>query len=434
MVRWALALLLALPAAWGKETPLPLDLVEVATGLASPLAGAHAGDGSGRLFIVEQPGRVRILAGHVLRATPFLDITQKLVPLNPIYDERGLLGLAFHPGYPTNGRFFVFYSAPGGSLNHRSVLAEYHVSAGDPNRADAAGERVVLSLDQPGYVHHGGCLAFGPDGYLYVSTGDGLDSADESQGPGGPAQKLDNLYGKILRLDVDGRTPYDIAPDNPFALGAGRDEIWAYGFRNPWRFSFDRGGAHRLLAGDVGDHTWEEVSIIVRGGNYGWRVMEGNHCHSPTEECDTTGKLLPILEYDHGVGIAVVGGYVYRGAAWPRLVGTYVFGDYTRPTPRGGRLFFATEQSDHTWTRGEFLRVDGNSSFIPGMYLLGMAEGEDGELYALGSTSWGPFAPAGGVYGLAPGGPAAVEGDLNGDGRVDYLDLFLFLIYWRAAR
>jgi glucose/arabinose dehydrogenase len=293
-----------------------IKLVPVVTaGLAGPVFATSAGDGSGRLFVVEKEGRIRILAGGVLAQAPYLDIGAKVLAGG----ERGLLGLAFHPQYAGNGRFFVNYTrTPDGA----TVVAEYGVSV-DPNVASAT-ERRLLEIPQPYANHNGGMIAFGPDGLLYIGMGDGGSSGD----PQNRAQNKQELLGKILRIDVNSGTPYGIPSDNPFAGGGGRGEIFALGTRNPWRFSFDRGSG-KLYAGDVGQGNVEEIDVVTRGGNYGWRIMEGGSCYKPKSGCKKTGLKLPVASYTHTKGrCSVTGGYVYRGSAVPALVGTYVYGDY----------------------------------------------------------------------------------------------------------
>ena len=287
----------------------------VAEGVSNPVFVTHAGDGSGRLFVVEQPGRIRVVAGGALAPAPFLDIAARVVSGG----ERGLLGLAFHPDYPRTRRYFVNYTRrPDGA----TVIAEYQVSAADSN-VSARTERVLLVIEQPYPNHNGGMIAFGADGFLYIGMGDGGAGGD----PQNRAQNRQDLLGKMLRIDVNGAQPYAIPPDNPFVGGGARPEIWALGLRNPWRFSFDR-QTHELWAGDVGQGSWEEIDIVRRGGNYGWRLMEGAHCYNPAR-CDRQGLELPIAEYaNSGNRCSITGGYVYRGTAIPRLAGMYVYGDY----------------------------------------------------------------------------------------------------------
>jgi len=310
----ALACLLGASAAPGAQTAIDLDLV--VDGLERPVFVGHAGDGSGRLFVLEQPGRIRIVADGALRARPFLDLTSRVRSGG----ERGLLGLAFHPDFASNRRFFVNYTRePDGA----TVIAEYRTTRLDPDRASRV-ERVLLTVAQPFSNHNGGMLAFGPDGHLYIALGDGGSGGD----PRNHAQNRNSLLGKILRIDVDGGRPYAIPPDNPFADGGGRREVFALGLRNPWRFSFDRRSG-RLFAGDVGQNQSEEIDIIRRGRNYGWPIMEGPLCFRPPTGCDRSGLTLPIASYRHvGGRCSITGGYVYRGSAIPELVGTYLSGDF----------------------------------------------------------------------------------------------------------
>ncbi len=304
--------------------PDRLALVPFATGLDQPVGIANAGDGSGRLFVTEQGGVVRVVApdGSV-RPAPFVDLGDRVLSGG----ERGLLGLAFHPGFPGDGRVYVDYTRrPDGA----TVVSELTATA---DRADPSSERVLLLIPQPYANHNGGQLAFGPDGYLYVGTGDGGSGGD----PHGNAQNTHVLLGKILRLDVDGPPAsgraYAIPRANPFAAGGsdpggGAPEIWAFGLRNPWRFGFDAANGD-LYIGDVGQSSWEEIDRQPAGAtgarNYGWNVMEGRHCYQGS--CDPSGYVEPVAEYGHDAGCAVVGGYVYRGKAQPALDGTYVFGD-----------------------------------------------------------------------------------------------------------
>ena len=312
--RVVLACLLGACTQAGAKTAIGLD--RVVDGLTRPLFVTHAGDGSGRLFVVEQAGRIRIVERGAVLEPPFLDLSDQVRSGG----ERGLLGLAFHPEFATNRRFFIDYTRePDGA----TVIAEYHAATASPNRADPLG-RVLLTVAQPFANHNGGMLAFGPDGDLYIGLGDGGSGGD----PGNRAQNLGELLGKILRIDVDGARPYAIPAGNPFANGGGRPEIYALGLRNPWRFAFDRADG-RLVAGDVGQNRVEEIDVIERGGNYGWPILEGPLCYRPQTGCDPTGLMPPIAHYRHVHGrCSVTGGYVYRGAALPELVGTYLFGDF----------------------------------------------------------------------------------------------------------
>jgi glucose/arabinose dehydrogenase len=289
---------------------------------------APPGDRS-RLFILEQGGRIRVLRDGVLLERPFLDLAGRL----STGGERGLLGLAFHPGYAQNRRFFINYTDPAGN----TVIAELRASS-DPDLADAASERALLRVDQPFANHNGGGLAFGPDGKLYVGLGDGGSGGD----PLGNGQDLDTLLGKLLRLDVDAATPYAVPPDNPLAGRPGaRGEIWAYGLRNPWRFAFDSATGD-LYIGDVGQNRREEIDVGLasrRGGeNYGWNITEGALCFSPSSNCDTRGLTPPVLDYAHDQGCSVTGGVVYRGCRMPGWQGQYFYGDYCTGFVRSFRL------------------------------------------------------------------------------------------------
>lgn len=307
-------------AAWNPAA-VSVNFSTVATVPGRPLAIANAADGSGRLFVAEQGGAIYIVSGGSVSASPFLYISSQVSGGG----EQGLLGLAFHPDYPTDGRVFVDYTDLAGD----TVVSSFQVDPGTPDVVVPGSEVVVLTVDQPYANHNGGAINFGPDGYLYVALGDGGSGGD----PGNRAQDLDSLLGKILRIDVDNPTGgmnYGIPGSNPFAGQAGRrGEIWLYGLRNPFRFSFDRTTGD-LWLGDVGQLDWEEVDVAragVGGLNFGWRVMEGAHCYSPSSGCSTAGLVLPVVEYGHEFGCAVIGGNVYRGSASPLLRGGYVFSD-----------------------------------------------------------------------------------------------------------
>jgi glucose/arabinose dehydrogenase len=297
---------------------------EVASGLVAPLAIVNANDGSGRLFIAEQDGRIRIVRDGAVVAAPFLDIASEVSSGG----ERGLLGLAFHPDFPTDPRLFVDYTDTNGDTR----VSSFTVDPANPDVADASTESRLLFVKQPYPNHNGGAVAFGPDGYLYISLGDGGSGGD----PHGNGQSLTTLLGKILRVDIDrpeGDLEYGIPPDNPFAAAGGdkRGEIWLTGLRNPWRLSFDRANGD-LWIGDVGQGAWEEVDVqragVPGGTNFGWNRMEGAHCYRPSNGCEDPDLTLPVAEYGHGQGCTVIGGIVYRGTAQPRLTGAYLFGDY----------------------------------------------------------------------------------------------------------
>jgi len=309
-----------------------LSLTLFKSGFAKPVFLTSPNDGSGRRFVVQQGGKIKVItsAGTVL-TTPVLDISAKVSKGS----EQGLLGMAFHPNFASNGKFYVNYT----NLAGDTAITEYRLSPPSSNRVTLAGRR-VMTIAQPYANHNGGDIAFGPDGYLYIATGDGGSGGD----PGNRAQSLSSLLGKILRINVNGKTStrgYLIPSSNPYVGKTGRDEIWSRGLRNPWRFSIDS-ATGSLWIGDVGQDRYEEIDRTGRaanlvGGkakNYGWRVLEGRHCYRPATGCSTTGKTMPLIEYPHNVAnttddnCAVTGGYVYRGTASPLLVGQYVFGDY----------------------------------------------------------------------------------------------------------
>jgi glucose/arabinose dehydrogenase len=323
----------------------------------------NAADGSGRLFVVEQQGQIRIVSNNSLVPTPFLDITS----LVDFGGEKGLLGLAFHPAYSQNRRFFVNYDrVVSGQM--QTVIAEFQTSASNPNQADPNSQRILFTVNQPFPNHKGGQLAFGPDGFLYIGLGDGGSAGD----PLGNAQNRQVLLGKMLRIDVDHTSPglqYAIPSDNPFLNGVDRGEVWAYGLRNPWRFSFDVPSG-RLFVADVGQDKFEEIDILQKGGNFGWNIMEGLHCFKPSSGCNMTGLILPITEYDHSQGDAVIGGYVYRGPAIPRLSGTYLFSDF-----ESGTIWGLTENSTGQWTRSQLI--------AGGRHISSFGRDEAGERYVL---------------------------------------------------
>jgi len=343
-------------ASWGAVT---IKAQPVVTGLSSPVDIAHAGDGSGRLFIILKGGRIVIFDGAQILSPPFLDITS----LVSSGGERGLLGAAFHPNYVANGFFYVSYTDIAGD----SVIARYSVSL-DFNRADPTSGVILLTIPQPFSNHNGGQLQFGPDGYLYIGIGDGGSGGD----PQNNGQDLGTLLGKILRIDVDSGFPFTVPPDNPFVgiVGA-RDEIWSFGLRNPWRFSFDRLTGDMFI-GDVGQNSWEEVDFqpanSTGGENYGWRLMEGNSCFNPASNCNNGTLTLPILVYDHSVGCSVTGGYRYRGSKNPNLNGLYLYGDFCT-----GLIWGAQEDGLGGWNTTVLLDTNFSISTF--------GEDESGEIY-----------------------------------------------------
>jgi glucose/arabinose dehydrogenase len=343
---------------------LEISLSEFVSGVEAPLFLTHAGDGSGYVFIVGQTGRIHIAGSNgELAQEPFLDISDRITAGG----EQGLLGLAFDPRYAANGRFYVNYTDGNGD----TVVAEY--LRANEERADPASERVLLRIEQPYANHNGGMVAFGPDGYLYIGMGDGGSGGD----PHNNGQRLNTLLGKILRIDVESGEEYGIPPDNPFADGGGRPEIWAYGLRNPWRFSFDRETGD-LFIGDVGQNDLEEVDLLQSGhpagANLGWRIMEASQCFE-SDECNSDGLVIPVAEYPTSEGCAVTGGYVYRGTRFPSLRGGYLFADFC-----GGQIWgLSAADARFGSTRARLLLQTqlGISSF---------GEDEAGELYVTDLT------------------------------------------------
>jgi glucose/arabinose dehydrogenase len=353
----------ASPVPPAQSAPPQLALASFVTGLTNPLGMEQPDDGSGRLFVAEQQGVIRIIQNGSLLATPFLDITSKV----NFAVESGLVGVTFHPGYEQSGLFYVNYVRMVNS-QRQSIIAEYKVSSTDPNQADPASERILLTVDQPAFDNHkAGQLAFGPDGFLYFGLGDGGSGGD----PFGNGQNTQVLLGKLMRIDVNsgaGGLAYAIPADNPFVTGGGRPEIWAYGLRNPWRFSFDAPSG-RLFLADVGQDAWEEVDLIQKGGNYGWNTMEASHCYNPPSGCNTAGLILPIVEYSHSEGNAVIGGFVYHGGSIPALQNVYVFGDF------GTGKIWGLQESSGTWTRTLLASTGKNISAF--------GRDQNGELYAV---------------------------------------------------
>lgn len=436
------ALLLApAPVAATSAQPVPdVALERIASGLTAPVDIADPADGTGRLFVVEQSGTVRVLMpGGGVAAEPWLDLRDRMVPLIEGFDERGLLGLALHPDFAANGRLFVTYSAPlqpgaPPGWNYTRRVSEFTAQPG-ADRVDPASERVVLSIDWPSRKHNGGGLAFGPDGYLYVGLGDG--GGVHGVGPevlheafevpphlhhwDGLAQDTASLYGKILRLDVDRGLPgYAIPPGNPFAAGGGRPEIYAWGFRNPYRIAFDPAGHDGAFVNAVAETLWEAVYLVDRPGNYGWAVREASHCFDraapldPPAMCaarDAHGQALrdPIVEYPNraieklgagageGLGTASVGGRIYRGAAIPGLDGRLVFADWSRDFREpSGQLFAAAPSARFgaPWAFSKLLEIDRRITSV--------GQGADGGIYVLTNETFGPYGETGEVHRLIP--------------------------------
>ncbi len=398
----ALACLASSAVSGTLSSAIVLNWEPVVTGLDHPVYLTGSDDPIHRRFIVEQAGVIRVLdqAGYLL-STPFLNIgptgLDRVGGPDSVFDERGLLGLAFHPDFYDNGYFYVHYTRKSDSA---SVIAEYHVEAFSPSVASSV-ERELLVVSQPETNHNGGQLAFGPDGFLYIGLGDGGYGGD----PYGNGQNISTLLGSLLRIHPRSTFPYGIPGDNPFAGGIpGRDEIFAYGLRNPWRFSFDRLNG-RLFVADVGQDAYEEVDLVENGDNLGWNIMEGAHCFPEHQACDTTGLTLPIAEFGRDESSSMTGGYVYRGSRFPRLQGIYLCADY--PT---GQIFALEETAPGTWDH----RLVADTPFS----ISSFGEDDSGELYIVDHGVSSP----GAVYRLLE-----VSADLNGDGAVDARDLEEFL-------
>ncbi|MDD5418185.1 MAG: PQQ-dependent sugar dehydrogenase [Candidatus Nanoarchaeia archaeon] len=398
------------------EYTLVLDLI--AEGFTSPVALEYSGDG--RLFIVDRVGIIYIIdANGNMMETPFFDIRDKIVELRTNFDERGLLGFALHPDFENNGKFYVYYSAqlresaPEGwdSTIH---LSEFLVSE-NPNIADENSERILLEIDEPQFNHNGGSILFGPDRYLYIGIGDWGGANDNGEGHGeiGNGQNITSLLGKILRIDVNGN-PYAIPQDNPFVGREGRDEIYAFGFRNPFSFSFDSGGY--LFVADVGQNLWEVVNLVQNGGNYGWRVREGTHCfdynnpNTSPETCSETdiygnAFINPIIEYKNarngGIGTSVIGGYIYEGSLLTGIQGQYIFGDWSSSfAVPDGRLYIANPSDMALWDFEE-LKVSGNTNQTGSRLnevILSIGKDAENELYLLTSSAIAPVGATGKVY------------------------------------
>lgn len=386
----------------GSEDALMINLEQIAKNLKAPTVVTNANDGSGRLFVAEQTGLIKVIDNGVMQSKPFLDLTNKIVKLIPVYDERGLLGVAFHPNFINNHRFYVYYTAPTNvsGFDHQNIIAEYQISGDDPNAADPTSERIIMSINHPQFNHCGGQLAFGPDGYLYIGVGDGGGEGDPN-GVIGNGQNINTTLGKILRIDVDQGDPYSVPADNPFVGVDGQDEIYAYGFRNPFRFSFDM-TTGRLFVGDVGQDLWEEIDIVEKGGNYGWRIMEGNHLFDPTLASylgiNISTLAPPIYDYSHYVGHTVIGGVVYRGTIYPSLVGKYVYGDWSATyfQPRG-KLYYLNEDTPTIWSHKEF-RFTNDKPL--NLRIMSIGTDESGEIYVLTQRSIGPLLHTGELWKL----------------------------------
>jgi glucose/arabinose dehydrogenase len=416
--RWMMMLGLAGLALGGRAaaTGWPaLTLTPIATGLEAPAHITHAGDGSGRLFIVEQRGRIRIWRNGALEPVPFLTITNRVL----YGGERGLLAVAFPPGFADKQYFYVHYTRTNGGPG---VVARFFVSAGDPDVAEADSEERLLTVPQPYSNHNGGQLAFSPvDGHLYLALGDGGSGND----PLNAGQNPTNLLGKILRLEVEpaNGAAYAVPADNPFAGNpAYRPEIWALGLRNPWRFSFDRLTGDLFIA-DVGQGEWEEINFqpaaSAGGENYGWRILEGTHC-TGLDPCVTNGLTMPVREYDHTLGCSVTGGEVYRGKVWAPLYGTYLYADYC-----SGRIW-GLQDAGGVWTNRQLTNAPFNiTTFGSDEYgELYVSDYNGGRVLRIDETYADADAdglpdPWEAFYGFSTNGPPAPGADADEDGLTD---------------
>lgn len=409
--------------------------------LTAPVALVNAGDGSNRMFAADQRGRISVIENGQVLATPLLDLGPKLVPQRPNFDERGLLGLTFHPDFEAvgtqgYGKFYTFYSAPqtGGTpenpINCQNIVSEFTM---DPttNVADLGSERILFSYNKPQFNHNGGQLLFGPDRMLYITTGDGGGADDNDAGHTGGnstkpmgglgnAQDLTKVLGKVLRIDPQGANgpggQYGIPADNPFVGNGGgvREEIYAYGLRNPWSASFDDGpgGTNRMFLADVGQGLIEEINLIEAGGNYGWRIMEGSLPFDPTVSPSPSAPLIgPISEYTHPgavnglpeIGLAVTGGQVYRGDDFPELQGKYIFGDWSNDFAPGNGTLMGLEETSPGNFAFSILDVEGGNPLV-GQYITAFGRDEDGEIYLVTRRQLAPIndpttgEPTGAIY------------------------------------
>lgn len=434
--------ILSLLSAWliaastlSAATPTPQIIVEE---LVAPVDIATIPDDSGRRLILDQAGVIHTLnSDYLLSDVPFLDITDRLLPLRQDFEERGLLGMAIHPDYKTSGRVYVTYTAPLGSdapanWSHTRIVSEFTVDRENPNQLDTNSERILISQHWPSRKHNGGALAFGPDGYLYIGLGDGggihgigpetLNDAytvpDHLLSWDSTAQDLQSLFGKILRIDVDHGYPgYAIPEDNPLTDTVGKDEIYAWGFRNPYRLSFDSDGSNRLYITAVGETFWEAVYQVDQPGNYGWPLKEGTHCFDrtrpldPPNDCVTNNNskwpiIDPVVEYPNmsvhkegstasvaGVGTAVVGAVMMRGSGTPDLADHLLIADWSHDFRKpSGQLFAAKEESGSVWTMTKIADLDTRA--------VALVRDVDGDIYVMTNDNFGPYGNTGKVYRL----------------------------------
>ncbi len=371
ILSYLLGILIAQGVQEKERSEIILELLS--SDLESPVAMSSA-KGTEDLFIAEQKGIIKIYSNKEIKKTPFLDLRKKISGVNRFYSEKGLLGLAFHPNYDENRKFYVNYSADldKPSIDHKTIISEFQTSLSNPEKVLFQSEKIILEIEQPEANHNGGTLQFGKDGYLYIGSGDGGGAGDK-HGTEGNGQNTNTLLGKLLRLNIDTNLPYEIPSDNPFIKGKGLPEIYALGLRNPWKFSFDR-ITGRLFLGDVGQERIEEINIIEKGKNYGWKILEGNLCHDPIENCNTKGLEPPIYTYSHDVGISIIGGYVYRGNKKSFYYGKYIYSDWS------GKIFYLYEDKKN-WNSQE-LKIQ-NKDKEPWRFINSMGEDSKGNLYLL---------------------------------------------------
>jgi glucose/arabinose dehydrogenase len=443
---------------------ISIELTTVASGLVSPINFKPANDGTGRLFVADQTGVIYIILNDQMLPEPFLDLSGRLVSLGANYDERGLLGIAIHPdfgnpdsfGYqkiytytsePVSGAADFTTDPPIANPNNQSVIAEWMVDSQDPNKIDPASRREIMRIDEPQGNHNGGDMAFGPDGYLYISLGDGGNANDVGNGHGtsGNGQNINTVLGSVLRIDpvsplltpesndlISANGRYRIPANNPFVGVDGIDEIFAYGFRNPYAYSFDS-ATGKLILGDVGQNHIEEIDIVRKGKDYGWNLKEGSFRFDPNTGNVTddlaglpTNLIDPAAQYDHDEGIAVIGGFIYRGTAIPELFGKYVFGDLSRGfgSPNG-RLFYA--DLDIGLIKEFKIGTEDQSL---NLYVKGLGQDLDGEVYVLASSNLGPSGSGGRILKIVDLCLYRIPGDINNDCKVDVDDFNIFIEHW----
>jgi glucose/arabinose dehydrogenase len=404
---------------------ITIELQTILDGLVSPLGLAVPDDNSGRTFLYDQSGVIHIVSNGAKMTEPLLDVRNRLIALNPNYDERGLLGVATHPNFAQHPLVYTYTSEPNGPMadfmimyeggktnNHQSVIAEWRIDPANPNRLDPASRRELMRIDKPQSNHNGGTMRFGPDGFLYFTVGDGGAADDQGDGhvPGGNAQDKTRILGKVVRIDVDTRNSangrYGIPTDNPFINEAGAvKEIYAYGVRNPYSFTFDR-QTGELLLGDVGQNDVEEADKIIKGGNFGWPIKEGTFYFDPNGTNAgfvTTAPVRqvppdliePFAQFDHDEGKAIIGGYTYRGTELNQLAGKYVFGDWGKFDAAAGRLFYMDGADIKE------LKIGANDRSL-GLWLKGFGEDAAGELYVFASTNLGPSGVSGKMLKIVP--------------------------------